>query len=217
MANHRYVYQGDSGQLRLPISKEMNQTINVVGSSADSSISTAFSYTLQAVETTTLSDGSQVSYTAVPDPAMGITTIAVTITHPDYPGDPDYEDSFSFSNLMDMANILSSAWQYQEVDGTSLSESKSMRRIQALSIPVDKAGKQVLTIQADLSIRQVHLTEQKSRLEAGTLNLKNNLTETEDADMTETIVDLQKLTSYLEALRMSSSKILSQSLFDFLS
>lgn len=69
--NHVYAYQGDSGQLKLPIDKTMTQTINVVGSSADSSIDTAFSYTLQAPETTTLSDGSEVSYTAVPDLIRG--------------------------------------------------------------------------------------------------------------------------------------------------
>ncbi len=168
------------------------------------------------METTTLSDGSVVSYTAVPDPILGKTSIEVSITHPDHPGDPGYEDHFSFSNFMDMANILSSAWQNQDADGTSLSESKAMKRIQALSIPLEKALKQVLTVQAELSIRQVHLADQKSRLEAGTVNLKNNLTEIEDADMTETAIELQKLTTTLEALRMSSSKILSQSLFDFL-
>ena len=42
------------------LTKKWIQTINFVGSSADSSISTAFSYTLPAPETTTLSDGSVV-------------------------------------------------------------------------------------------------------------------------------------------------------------
>jgi flagellar hook-associated protein 3 FlgL len=214
--NHYYTFQGDSGQLRLPISKEMNQTINVVGSSADASLSTAFSYTMQDVESTILSDGSLVSYTAVPDPVLGKTSIEVSITHPGHPGEPDYEDHFSFSNFMDMANILSSAWQYQKTDGTSLSQSQAIRRIQSLSIPLEKATKQVLTVQAEMSTWQVHLTDQKSRLEASTVNLKNILTETEDADMTETALELQKLTTSLEALRISSSKILSQSLFDFL-
>lgn len=214
--NHSYTYQGDSGQLRLPISIETNQTINAIGSSPVSTTPTVLSFSLQAVETSTLSDGSKVSYSAVPDPTLGITTIEVSITHPDHPGDPTYEDNFSFSNFMDMANILSSSWQYQDVDGTSLTESRSLRRIQALSIPLEKAGKQVLSVQTELSIRQDHLSDLKSRLETGTVNLKNNLTEIEDADMTETFVDLQKLTASLEALRMSSTKILSQSLFDFL-
>ena len=215
-SNHVYAYQGDSGQIKLPIDKEMALTTNFVGSSDDSTIATAFSYTLQAPETTTLADGSEVTYTAVPDPGLGITTIEVEITHPNHPGDPDYEDSFSFSNFMDMAKILTHAWQYQDVDGSVLSESKSMNRIQALSIPLEKAAKQVLTVQGNVGIRQTILDDQKIRLEANTVSLQNAQSRIEDADMNETIIDLQKISTALEALRLSSSKILSQSLFDFL-
>jgi flagellar hook-associated protein 3 len=214
--NHRYAYQGDNGQLRLPIGKETNQTINFVGSSADSSMLTVFSDNLQALETATLSDGSQVTYTPIADPVSGITTIKVDITHPDHPGDPNYEDSFSFSNFMDLADISTKAWQYQNVDGTALSESKSLRRIQALAIPMDRAEKQVVTVQSALGIRQAHLADQKTRLETGTQSLQNALTQTEDADMTETALDLQKVANTLEALRLSTSKILAKSLFDFL-
>ena len=214
--NHWYAYQGDSGQLKLPIDNTMYQTINVVGSSADSSISTAFSYSLPAPETITLSDGSVVTYSAALVQPPNAATIQVQITHPDHPGDPAYEDSFTFSNVMDMANLMSQAWQYQDVDGSALSESKSMNRIQALSIPLDKAEKQVLSVQAELGIRQVHLRDQGSRLKSGTLSLQNTLTQTEEADMNETAIEITKITTTLEALRMSASKILSQSLFDFL-
>jgi len=215
-ANHIYAYQGDSGQLKLSIDKEMTQTINFVGSSADSTIATAFSYTLQASETTTLSDGSLVTYTPVSDPVHGVTNIEVAITHPDHPGDPNYEDSFSFSNFMDMANIATKAWQYQNVDGTALSESKSMNRIAALGIPLEKAQEQVLTVQSEVGIRQTNLKDQTTRLDANTVSLQNAQSQTEDANMDETIIDLQKISTALEALRLSSSKILSQSLFDFL-
>ncbi len=216
-AHHVYAYQGDSGQLKLPIDKAMVQTINVVGSSADSSISTAFSYSLPAPETITLSDGSVVTYSAALVQPLNASTIQVQITHPDHPGDPDYEDSFTFSNFMDMADLMSHAWQYQDVDGSALSESKSMNRIQALSLPLDKAEKQVLSVQAELGIRQVHLEDQESRLKSGTLSLQNTLARTEDADMDETAIEISKITTTLEALRMSASRILSQSLFDFLS
>jgi flagellar hook-associated protein 3 FlgL len=215
-SNHVYAYQGDSGQLKLPIDNTMSQTINVVGSSTDSSISTLFSYSLSASETITLSDGSVVNYSAAPVQPSNATTIQVQITHPDHPGDPAYEDSFTFSNVMDMANLMSHAWKYQDVDGSALSESKSLNRIQALSIPLDKAEKQVLSVQAELGIRQVHLEDQKSRLKSGTLSLQNTLTQTEEADMNETAIEITKITTTLEALRTSASKILSQSLFDFL-
>jgi flagellar hook-associated protein 3 FlgL len=214
--NQVYAYQGDSGQLKLPVGKETNQTINFAGSSADSSMFTVFSYAPQALETIHLPDGSLVTYTSVPDPVLGVTTVTVDITHPDHPGDPNYEDSFSFSNFMDMANISTHAWQYQNMDGTALSESKSLRRIQALSTPMDKADKQVLTVQTSLGSRQVNLSDQKNRLNSGTQSLQNALTQIEDADMTEMAMDLQKVANTLEALRLSSSKILSKSLFDFL-
>ena len=216
-ATNQYVYQGDSGQFSLPIDKDMDQTINFVGSSDDSSKTTAFSYTLPAPETTTLADGSLVTYTAVADPAHNATTIEVQITHPDHPGDPSYEDTFSFSNFMDMANILNHAWQYEDIDGTtSLTQSKSVNRIEALAIPLEKAAEQVLAVRGELGTRQVHLNDQKTRLEVDTVNQKNNLTETEEASMDETIIELQTIMTNLNALRSASSRILSQSLFDFL-
>ncbi|MBI4764768.1 MAG: flagellar hook-associated protein FlgL [Deltaproteobacteria bacterium] len=214
--NHVYAYQGDSGQLKLPIDNTMVQTINFVGSSPDSSISTTFSYSVPVPETITLSDGSVVTYSAALVQPANATTIQVEITHPDHPGDPDYEDSFTFSNVMDVANLMSQAWQYQDVDGSVLSESKSMNRLQALSHPLDKAGKQLLSVQAESGIRQVHLKDQESRLKSGTLSLQNALTQTEDADMNETAIEITKITTTLEALRMSASNILAQSLFDFL-
>ncbi len=214
--NNQYVYQGDSGQLKLFIDQKMTQTINFVGSSADSTISTALSYTLQTQETTTLSDGSVVTYSAVPNSSGGNTNIQVNITNPDHPGDPNYEDSFSFSNFMEMANLLSHAWQYQDVSGSALSESQSMNRIAALAIPLEKAQKQVLTVQTEAGIRQTSLNDQKTRLDANTVNLQNAQSNTEDANMDETIIDLQKISTALDALRISSSKVLSKSLFDFL-
>ena len=91
-----------------------------------------------------------------------------------------------------------------------------MNRLQALSVPLEKAEKQVLSVQSELGIRQVHLADQESRLKAGTLSLQNTLSQIEDADMNETAFEINKITTTLEALRMSASKILSQSLFDFL-
>lgn len=214
---YRYVYQGDDGQFNLPIDNDIGQTINFVGSSDDSSKTTAFSYTLPAPETNTLADGSLVTYTAVADPAHNSTTIEVQITHPDHLGDPSYEDTFSFSNFMDMANILNHAWEYEDIDGiTSLSQSKSMKRVEALAIPLDKAADQVLFVRSELGIRQVHLNDQKSRLEADTINQQDNLAQTEEASMDKTIIELHMIMTNLNALRSASSKILSQSLFDFL-
>lgn len=213
----RFLYQGDSGQFKLAIDRGMTQTVNFVGSSADPSLTTAFSITLDQPESITLADGSQVTYTPIPDPAAGITTIEVEITHPDHPNDPDFEDRFRFSNFMEMADLLSHAWQFEEADGTAINRSEAFRRIQALSVPLERAMKQVVGVRSELATRQIHLENQKSGLEAATESLKNGLSEVEEADLAETIVSLQQVAMSLEALRLSSSRILSQSLFDFLS
>lgn len=216
-ATYQYIYQGDSGQLNLSIDKNIDQIINFVGSSDNSSITTAFSYSLPAPETITLADGSLVTYTAVADPAHHSTTIQVQITHPNHPGDPNYEDTFSFSNFMDMANLLNHAWQYEDIDGvTSLTQSKSLNRIEALVNPLEKAAEQVFTVRSELGVKQVHLNDQISRLEADTVNQQDNLAQTEEASMDKTIIELHMIMTNLNALRSASSKILSQSLFDFL-
>ncbi|MEW6187355.1 MAG: flagellar hook-associated protein FlgL [Thermodesulfobacteriota bacterium] len=215
--NHRYSYQGDSGQLQLAVDRGLTQTINFAGSSADPSISTAFSYTLNTPQTVTLADGSTVTYTPLPDPGSGVTFIEVDITHPDHPGDPEYEDHFHFSNFMEMTDLLSQAWQYQDLDGTALSSSESLRRISAMAVPLEKSEDQVTLVRAELAARHLQLENQEEGLQANSETLKNALSEMEDADMAETIIALQQVAVTLEALRMSSSRILSQSLFDFLS
>lgn len=214
---HRYLYQGDSGQIRFAVDRDQSLTMNFVGSSADASVTTAFSFTLSGTEEITLADGSRVVYSAVPDPGTGTTSIQVTITHPDFPGDPEHEDQFSFANFMEMADLLSHAWRYEEVDGTSLPSSKAFRRVQAMVIPLEKAMEQVITVRSELAARQIFLESREEGLKAEQEMLQTRLSEVEDADLAETIVSLQQVTMSLEALRRSSSRILSQTLFDFLS
>ncbi len=211
-----YRYQGDSGQWRIAVDRGLTQTVNYVGSSAEAEVLTVFSFSLAAPETITLGDGSQVTYTAVPDPVRGVTDIEVVISHPDHPGDPDYEDRFRFSNFMEMADLLSRAWQFQEVDGAPLDGSKAFRRIQALADPLERALQQVTLVRTDTAARQLQLNTQTEGLQAGVESLKNALSTVEDADMTETVVNLQQLANTLTALRLSSARIISQTLFDFL-
>lgn len=180
--------------------------------------SRAFSLTLAEPLPTTLSDGTQVSFTQSKDPLTGINTVTVEIGNL---GDPDY-DTFTFSNFMDIANIMSYAWQYNDVDGTSLNstpeiaEKMALHRISALAKPIDDARVQTLGIQSEIGARQIVLNEQSKRLGSSTLVMQNALTKIEDADMTETATELLKTQTALEALRASASKIISQSILDFL-
>jgi flagellar hook-associated protein 3 FlgL len=216
--NYLYVYQGDSRQNSLSLGPGMTlMPVNVAGNSESSAVKTPFSYTLPSPQTATLSDGSLATYTSVVDPAHHSTIIQVQITNADHPGDPNYEDFLSFSNMIDIADLLSYAWQDQEVDGaTALNRPKAMNRIEALIISLEKIQNQVLTVQGETGVRLTQLNDQKSRLAADTVNLQNNLSQSEDAAMDETIVSLQKMMTTLNALRSAAAKILPQSLFDFL-
>lgn len=201
-----YDYKGDFGEIKVQFDKEANMAVNVQGSRV-------FSVPLSKSMPAALFDGTPVSYKTKatdPDPVTGVTTVTVEIGNA---GDPDY-DKFTYSNVMDMANIMSAAWQYNA--DPALNETMAMHRIMALSAPFDDANKQVLTIQAEVGTRQSEFKDQTTKLDNSTLTLQNALAKTEDADMTETIVDIQQAQTALEALRASSATLLSQSLFDFL-
>ena len=215
VVSNKYVYQGDDQQISVSIGTGMtSMTINVVGNSDNSAILTPFSYALQAAATTTLSDGSVATYTPVLDPIHNSTIIQVGITNAANPGE---NDTFSFSNVMDMANLMSHAWQYQDVDVTkSLTAQQSMNRIEVVAGALDKTQNQLLTVQGQVGLRQAQLSDQKSKLDANTLTQQNSLSQTEDADMNETIIDLQMVATTLNALRSAAANIISKSLFDFL-
>jgi flagellar hook-associated protein 3 FlgL len=206
-----YDYNGDLGEIQVPFDTGATLPLNIQGSKA-------FSFTLEGPLPTELPDGTPINYTQATDPVTGITTITVEIGNA---GDPEY-DTFSFSNIMDVANMLSFAWEHKGTDGSDLNsdpairEEMAMHRLLALAIPLDAARNQVLQAQAEIGTRQVHLDDQKTRLDDNTLNLKNALTETEDADMDETITEILKTETALQALREAASRILSQSLLDFL-
>lgn len=208
--NH-YDYNGDLGEISVPVDRGGAAQMNVQGS-------TAFSVTMSGTTPTSLADGTPVSYTQAKDPSTGVNTITIEIGNA---GDPDY-DTFSVSNVMDIANYMSFAWQAQDVDGTdldasaSVSSQKAKHRIEALAAPLKEAGAQMLQVQSEVGIRQNFLADQQARLEQSSLALENMRAKTEDADINETIIEIKSAEVALEALRSSSAQILSQSLFDFL-
>ena len=208
---HQYDYNGDLGEIQVLFDTGATLPLNIQGSKA-------FSFSLKGQLPTELSDGTPINYSQATDPQTGINTITVEIGNS---GDPGY-DAFSFSNIMDIANIASSAWEYKNIDGSDLnsdpaiSEEMATHRLMALSLPLDNASTQISTAQAEIGTRQVHLNDQKTRLENTTANLQNALSATEDADMDQTATELLKTQTALQALRASASQILSQSLLDFL-
>jgi flagellar hook-associated protein 3 FlgL len=210
-ATSRYDYQGDNGEIRTFVDNGIQTATNIQGSKA-------FSVSLSEPLPTELTDGTPVSYTQSTDPSTGINTVTVEIGNA---GDPHY-DSFSFSNVMDMANVLSNAWQYKNTDGSDLhsdsdvSAEMAMHRIAALAKPFDDARVQSLTVQSEIGTRQVLLNDQATRLSGSKVDLQDALSTTEDADMDQTATDIIKTQVALQAMMSSASKIMSQSLLDFL-
>jgi flagellar hook-associated protein 3 FlgL len=210
-ATGQYDYQGDNGEIKALIDNGAQTTINIQGSKA-------FSVSLSEPLPTKLSDGTPVSYVQSTNPATGINTVTVEIGNA---GDPNH-DTFTFSNVMDMANIVSYAWQYKNTDGSDLSPDAAvsaemaMHRIAALVKPLDDARVQSLSVQSEIGIRQVLLNDQATRLSGSKVDLQNALSTTEDADMNQTATEIIKTQTALQALMASASKIMSQSLLDFL-
>jgi len=208
---YQYDYNGDLGEINVLIDREATLPLNIPGSNA-------FSFTMNGQLPTELPDGTPITYTQATDPLTGITATTVEIGNA---GDPEY-DTFTFSNLMDMANVLSFAFEYKDIDGSDLNadpdvqEKIALHRIAALSLPLDDGQNQVLNVQAEIGTRQVRLNDQKTRLDSSALNLTNALSETEDADMDKTITEILKTQTALDALREAASRIISESLIDFL-
>jgi flagellar hook-associated protein 3 FlgL len=191
-----YDYQGDNNLLQVPIDRGATMSANVTGNEA-------FSLSQGALPATpvTLSNGDTAQYAAVTDPATGATTTTVTIT----PSSGGAADTFSFSNAMDMANIISSAIG-----------SNNTSRIEAMSEPLSKMRDQVNALQADVGARINALTDQTNQLNQNTLTLQNDLSTIQDADMSTIALQLTQTNTALQALYSTSAKVLPQSLFDFL-
>ncbi|MCX7792850.1 MAG: hypothetical protein N2257_00370 [Thermodesulfovibrionales bacterium] len=204
-ATRRYEYQGDSGELNIPLSNDSYLSVNIPGSKV-------FSTTLRGMNPARLSDGTPVNYVESLDPVSGVNTITIEIG---VTGDPEH-DIFTVTNIMDMANVLSYAWRYEDIDGSSISEAKAMHRIEVLSFLIDDARVQILEKQSENATRQVFLSQETERVKNLLNNIKNNLSITEDANLTEVAVEIKKAETALEALRLASSRILSGSLLDFL-
>jgi flagellar hook-associated protein 3 FlgL len=211
-ATHSYLYQGNNQQVSISIGPGNTlNSLNIVGSSPNSTTITPFGYTLAAADTVNLPSGSSAVLTPDILTNPNATTVNVAITD-----SQANVDNFSFSNVIDVANLISHAWAQEDVDGTALTGSQAQDRLETLSGVLDQFQNQLLTVQGQIGINQAQLNDQKIKLTSNTTAQQNNISNIMDADMDETIVSLQKISTNLNALRAASSKILSQSLFDFL-
>jgi flagellar hook-associated protein 3 FlgL len=185
-----YDYQGDGGVINVPIDRGDVIPINVTGNGV-------FSVSLSAPYVKQTANGLNVHYT----PGAG-TTIDVEIRDA---ADTTVLDTFSFSNMIQMSDLLATAVGADDVD-----------RIQALLDPFGKVQTQIMSTQSVLGARLSTLNDQSDLLVQNSNTLKSSLSSIMDVDTAETAMQLQKTDTTLQALYASSAKILSQSLLDFL-
>ncbi|NTW58379.1 MAG: flagellar hook-associated protein FlgL [Nitrospirae bacterium] len=185
-----YDYQGDSGIVRVPIDSGATLPVNVTGNAT-------FSYTLAAPISQQIGNGNFVHYT----PGAG-TTVDVEIRDAT---DTTVLDTFSFSNAIQMTDLLSTAIG-----------SNDTSRMQALIQPFAQVQEQLRTTMADVGTRVFRLDAQSTWLTNNTNSLTNSLSTIVDADPVRTVAQLKQTEVTLQALRDSASRVLSQSLFDFL-
>ncbi len=185
-----YNYQGDDGYINVMIDKEAAIPINTPGAHI-------FGYTMSAPEQINLNDGKYIHYI----PGAG-TTITVEIRDTD---NLTVLDTFNFSNIMQMTDILTNALNNNDVT-----------RVQALMKPYDKALGNIINHQAYSGAMLNRIDNQIANNEDSTLNLRTILSNTQDVDLVKVISDITKHETAIQALRQSAVKQLSQSLFDFL-
>ncbi len=122
--------------------------------------------------------------------------------HPAPPAAGNLTNSISYFMIMDhLKNSLAS----NDIAG-----------IQGSIYLLDGALDSVVNTTADVGSRLKYLENQKERLEDNAVTYQKSLSVLEDADIAAVATDLAKIQSTLEAMRISSLKALSQSLFDFM-
>ena len=183
-------YQGDSGVVQVPIDNGATLASNVTGDNL-------FSYTLAAATSVQISGGRNVHYT----PGTG-TTVDVEIRDAT---DTTVLDAFSFSNVVQMTDTLSTAISANDTT-----------RIEALAEPFHQVQAQMRAAQGDVGSRLSWLEMQSSSLTNSSNTMQNSLASLEQADMVEVAAKLKTTETTLAAVRESASRVMSMSLFDFL-
>lgn len=184
-----FAYQGDAGVMNVMIDQSATVQVNDPGSSVFSAIFSA--------PTVVPIQDYFVHYT----PGAGTTT-NVEIRASD---DTTVLDTFSFSNVIQAANILGNAITAQD-----------SRRIEALSKPLEMAAQNIMNIETGNQLRLKQIDDQKKFNTNSINSLTDFLSKTEDADITEVITELKQIQVTLSAMQASSAQMLQQSLMDFL-
>ena len=205
-------YQGDSNYIEVQVNPYLKVKENVTGLEG-------FAYVQATHEVIELNDGRYIHY--IPgqniDPSYPENRVYVVIADTDdeatveselstWPSSSLHiEDAFSFDNTVQMMDRLKEALENNNTD-----------RINALVGAVDRAINSVTETRADVGARMNLLDRENERASDTVVSLQKNLSDSEDADISEVISEIAKYQTALEALRQSGAQIISRSLLDFL-
>ncbi|MBI4686809.1 MAG: flagellar hook-associated protein FlgL [Nitrospirae bacterium] len=196
--------QGATGTVdaasRLPLSKEVGQIRDHLLSLANSRLGNR--YVFSGFKTGTAAFSSTFTYNG---DSGGIEVaidknakIAINI-----PGDDAFSNGVAtFFNVLDTLK-------------TDL-ENNNVSGVQSAITSIDDSISSAVNKRAEIGSKLSRLDDQRKRLDSSNYNMKIALSNTQDADIAETIGELSKTEIALQSLRESSSRILSQSLLDFL-
>lgn len=95
-------------------------------------------------------------------------------------------------------------------------ETNNSAGIQASMFLLDGAMNSVVTTTADVGSRLKYFENQQERLEDSEVSFKESLAVLEDADIAEAAMEMTKIQATLDAMRISTVKNLTKSLFDFI-
>ena len=145
-------------------------------------------------------------------PATPNTSYSITVSD----SDGDNTDASGLSRIAS-TNLTGSISFFMIIDHMKNSLSANdTAGIQGSIFLLDGALDSNINTTADVGSRLNYLLNQKDRLEDNEISYTQNLSILEDADISEVALEITKIQSTLEAMRISSLRSLSQSLFDFL-
>ncbi|MBF0536804.1 MAG: flagellar hook-associated protein FlgL [Nitrospirae bacterium] len=191
-ANGTYSYLGDANHVKVDTSLTGQVIENVTGTDA-------FAISM-APQSMRLDSGNFASFTSVASSAQ-ITMVFSTSSDPSVTG----YDQVSFTNYMDMVNEIVTAL-----------DTNNTERLSALQKCVALAIDNTTSIRATVGARLSYINSAQQTTDNSTSSTNGLLSTVQDADMTEVFSNISKSEVALQALRQTSSQILSQSLLDFL-
>ncbi|KWT85381.1 flagellar hook-associated protein FlgL [Candidatus Magnetominusculus xianensis] len=195
-----YTYQGDSTQTSVNVNSTAQVIENISGSDA-------FAFSLDTTLSIRLTTGRFAHYipTAGPSNSNMPSAIAVNISNSSSPTAVSLEQ-VSFSNYMDMVNIIETAFNKDDVD-----------MINAMMKPLLMSLDKVVTVRATIGARLNFLQQTINNNDNNNVDQSTYLSNAQDADIAKVATDISKSEVALQALRQSSAQVMSQTLFDFLS